>query len=85
MPRTEGKGEEKEKNKKKKKDRAMYKGEIIPLKPSSASRKPKELSKKTGGRISMNLTLKHRIYSTCSSYGRKQRSNKQKSETGLPP
>ena len=85
MPRTEGKGEEKEKNKKKKKDRAMYKGEIIPLKPSSASRRPKELSKETGGRISMNLTLKHRIYPTCSSYGRKQRSNKQKSETGLPP
>ena len=63
----------------------MYKGEIIPLKPSSASRRPKELSKETGGRISMNLTLKYRIYPTCSSYGRKQRSNKQKSETGLPP
>ncbi|RVW12618.1 hypothetical protein CK203_115885 [Vitis vinifera] len=47
MPRTEGKDEEKEKNKKKKKDRAMYKGEIIPLKPSSASRRPKELSKET--------------------------------------
>ena len=86
MPRIEGKSEEKGKEQTKKLGRRTEqctRGDNTTKKPSPVSRRPKELFKEPGGRISMNLTHKHKIYPTCSSYGGKQRSNKQKSETGL--